>query len=147
MTNLMSTRACTTKYPDIRGRMALVADASPHTAELFARSLRHVGVGVLVAHTCPRTLDHLKICRFDLVIVDLELPLGGGLRALETLHADPRHARARSIMVASTCDPADRWMAILAGASTVLLKPVRAAHLLETAVALLPCRSSIGMAV
>jgi DNA-binding response OmpR family regulator len=146
----MSTRdtaGLTRSVPDIRGRMALVADGSQHTGELFARSLRHAGVGVLVAHSSPAALDHLAICRFDLVILDLELPIGRAFRVLESLQADARHAETRVIVVASACDPADRWLAMLSGATTFLTKPVRSPQLLATVAALLPYRPPMGIAV
>jgi two-component system, OmpR family, response regulator VanR len=132
---------------NLRGRVALVAEGSAHTGELFARSLRREGVGVLVATTCSRALELLRVHPFDLVVVDRDLPGGGGDQLLRRLAADRRHTDTRTILVGTHWDAPDRWMAMLSGATTVLTKPVRSAVLVETARAVLPYRSAFGLAI
>jgi CheY-like chemotaxis protein len=136
--------------PDLRGRVALVADSSPHTAELFARGLRCAGVGVLVADSCTTAIEHLRICRFDLVVLDLELPVGRAHRVLRHMRADPRHAETRAIVVAAACDRSDRsdrWLATLEGADALLTKPVCCPTLWGAAAALLPYRPKLGLVI
>jgi two-component system, chemotaxis family, chemotaxis protein CheY len=139
--------AAKTLISPLRGRLALVAEASVHTAELYARSLRSEGVGVLVAHSCASAFELLNARCFDLLVVDRDLPFGGAQRLLAHLRADRRHAQSRSIVCATEWTMSDRWMALLCGASVVLRKPVRSTALLESARALLPYRPHMGIAI
>jgi DNA-binding response OmpR family regulator len=71
-----------------------------------------------------------RACKPDLVILDLGLPAGGGFFVIETLKAIPWLAVVPIIVVSARDAGSNQRLALKAGASAFLQKPVDDARLL-----------------
>jgi len=106
----------------------LIADDDPINNLLLARALEDRGHHVTALGDAHAVLDHLSAsaARIDLIIVDLEMPGGGGARIAQHLRAHPLVHRPPLITLtaARTVGLAERH-----GFDAVLTKPLRGADL------------------
>jgi class 3 adenylate cyclase len=101
----------------------LVVDDDPLNRELLSRWLHREGHSVDLACDGRQALDLVRARPFDLVLLDVVMPGGGGVQALEALKADER-LRHLPVVVISACDDLDRAVrCIEGGAEDYLPKP------------------------
>jgi two-component system, sensor histidine kinase RpfC len=110
----------------------LVAEDNPASAKLLRHLLSAAGHSVEVASDSGEALSLLEQGRFDLALIDINLPSGKGheIAALYRL----RHAgEARTPLVALTADPSAETERLCreAGMAAVLAKPFEAGRLLS----------------
>ena len=88
------------------GRRALVADDEEGVREVLAEALSRWGFEVVTADSVSRALSALAEARFDLGLVDRQMPQGGGLELIRRAEATGR-APAAVIFVSGEIGPAD----------------------------------------
>jgi CheY-like chemotaxis protein len=71
----------------------LVADDDEQVRSLFVKKLAAAGYEVHAARTGQRALDMLKASRFDLLVLDLNMPGTDGFEVLKTTRAEQPHVR------------------------------------------------------
>lgn len=109
------------------GLRVLIADDDPIMTLILARSLEGRGHHVVSVEDAEAAIERLSAASFDLVIVDLEMPGGGGTRVAQHLR---RHPPAPPIVALSAHSAARAGR--FAGSSDfdqVYAKPFRAADL------------------
>jgi DNA-binding response OmpR family regulator len=74
----------------------------------------------------------------DLVVMDVRLPDGNGLDLIRELRASNEAAPTKVIIASASVLPAERDMAIAAGADRFIAKPYRPADLVTAVAELLP---------
>jgi DNA-binding response OmpR family regulator len=116
-------------------RSLLVVEDDADLAELVALNLQDTGYGVSVEHHGTAAMERIDRQRFDLVILDLNLP---GVDGLEIC----RHLRSLSpytaiLMLTARTDELDRVLGLEVGADDYLTKPFSVRELLARVKALL----------
>ncbi|HEX7192756.1 MAG TPA: ATP-binding protein, partial [Thermoanaerobaculia bacterium] len=102
----------------------LVVDDHPVNQEFAAEALRRMGHIVAVATNAEEALVRLESERFDLVLMDLQLPGIDGLEATRRIRATDRGKRTRVIAMTAFTRKEDRDRCLAAGMDGVLTKPI-----------------------
>lgn len=116
---------------ELRGRRVLVVDDDSTVRDVVARVLEHSGASVVTAADGREAEAKLRANAFDLVVLDLEMPGRTGVDVLASMSGDD----APTVLVLSGSLDAEA-SALDAGADAFIVKPVRAARLLDVAVRL-----------
>lgn len=107
----------------------LVVEDEPDLAEAIGRGLRRDGYAVDVVHDGQAALDHLRVNQYDLVCLDLNLPLIDGLEVCRRIRTDPtlrsggEDAATRVLMLSARDKLSDRVAGLDDGADDYLVKP------------------------
>jgi len=113
----------------------LVVEDNLRLQALIADALRDAGYSVDVACTVTELRTNARALRYDLLIIDLMLPDGDGLKAIRRLRAERFATPILIITARGSID--DRVRGLDAGADDYLMKPVGQAELLARVRALL----------
>jgi twitching motility two-component system response regulator PilH len=112
------------------GKTVLVVDDHPATVALVRAALEDEGFSVLSAVNGAEGLAQVETHAPDLVILDLNMPVMGGIETLRRLRLDPKTHLLPVIIATVQMDQAsviDGWMS---GAERYLQKPLRVDELL-----------------
>ncbi len=103
---------------------ALVVDDSRVMRSILRRTLLKEGLDVVEAGDGDEALARLdEPGRFDLMLVDWNMPGVNGLELVRRVRADPRHAATPMMMVTSEVEAEPIREALDAGANDYLMKP------------------------
>jgi CheY-like chemotaxis protein len=105
----------------------LVAEDNPINQQVLSLMLQRGGCQVRVVGNGREALEALEGERFDLVLMDLQMPGMDGLRATRLLRARERAVGGRTPVVAVTANalPEERRRCAAAGMDDYLAKPLR----------------------
>jgi CheY-like chemotaxis protein len=111
----------------------LLADDNPVNARLARILLERAGHRVEAVADGLSAVRALETRHYDLVLLDVRMPVMGGLEAAARIRALPDRARAATPIVAVTANAmrGDRELCLAAGMDGYLTKPINAATLLE----------------
>jgi len=110
----------------------LVADDNPTNREVVGKILERGGHGVAMVNDGAQALEALERERFDVVILDRNMPGMDGLEALQAMRLMTRASeRIPAILFSADATPEAKKEALEAGADVFLAKPVEAIRLLE----------------
>jgi two-component system sensor histidine kinase RpfC len=117
--------------PDRPGLRVLVAEDNPTNQKVIEKMLRHGGHAVTLVGDGEQALDALEQQDFDLVLMDLNMPVLGGLDAVK-LHRFATGGQGLPPFVALTADATEetRRACAEAGIDAFVTKPVDAGQLL-----------------
>jgi sigma-B regulation protein RsbU (phosphoserine phosphatase) len=102
----------------------LIVDDNPANRDLLARRLEGQNFWVFVAENGPHALEMIAEYRYDIVLLDLDMPGMSGFEVLERLKSDPELRHIRVIMM-SALDDVERIVdCIDLGADDYLTKPI-----------------------
>lgn len=115
------------------GAHILVADDNDTNRKIISKILEHGGHTVELAENGEQALNRLAQQRYDLMILDLNMPLFGGLDVLKIHHATAQHGRPTPTIIL-TADATVETMHECAGVGVdaYLTKPIDAITLLDT---------------
>jgi CheY-like chemotaxis protein len=102
----------------------LVTDDDPILREFARVHLTTPSACVEVAESAEEGLEYLDKDRFDIALIDLEMPGMGGLEMIKHLRADPRHCDLPIVVVTGRDDISSIDLAYEAGATSFVTKPV-----------------------
>ncbi|MCC6609589.1 MAG: response regulator [Burkholderiales bacterium] len=110
----------------------LVADDNATNRAVLGKILERASYQVAMVENGEQALDALESDRFDVAILDRNMPLMGGVEAVRALRAIEagRHRTPVVILSADVTDEA-RQEALANGADAFLTKPIQAARLLD----------------
>jgi CheY-like chemotaxis protein len=120
---------------DIAGRRVLVAEDHPTNQKVVELILESVGVVPTIVENGQLALDLLQTERFDVVLMDMQMPELDGLSATAMLRAWERETGApRTPVIMLTANALDEHMRSSqdAGADLHLSKPIHAQALIES---------------
>ena len=118
-----SAQSDTPILPGQPGGSLLVVDDDEGNRSMLARRLVRLGYRVTIAENGRRALDALQAERFDLMLLDIQMPELNGYEVLERLKADPA-LRDIPVIVLSASDETERVArCIEMGAEDYLPKP------------------------
>ncbi len=117
-------------HPAASGKRALVIDDNPINRELTAAMLGKQGLQVDTAENGADGLERLLDGHFDVIFMDNQMPVMGGLEATRRIRALPT-AKGRIPIIGLTgrSDDADHRDGLEAGMSDYIVKPVSSAAL------------------
>ncbi|HEX7249436.1 MAG TPA: ATP-binding protein, partial [Burkholderiales bacterium] len=122
---------------DSRKLNVLVADDNPTNRQVIGKILERGGHAVTLVNDGDQALDAVENGRYDIVILDRNMPNTGGIEALQAMRLMTRgRERLPVILLSADATPEARQEALEAGADAFLSKPVEAVRLLEEIVAL-----------
>lgn len=108
----------------------LIVEDDAGMRDALCMSLESLGYSTAVAADAPRAFDAIGASRFDLVLLDLELPGGDGLDILRTLRGrESTNTTPVLIMTGGRTQPADIVNGLNLGADDYLKKPFEFAEL------------------
>jgi CheY-like chemotaxis protein len=111
--------------------LVLVVDDQPDAARNVAQLLELVGYRTLVAFDGDAAVSTCLEHRPAAVVLDLHMPVMGGLVACTRIRQQPHGAGVRMIALTASTEARDREAAELAGFDHFLVKPLMAASLLR----------------
>jgi two-component system sensor histidine kinase RpfC len=110
----------------------LVADDNPTNREVIGRILERSGHAVTLVTDGERSLDAIERERYDVVLLDRNMPVMGGMEVLQALRLMTRpQGRLPVIMLSADVTPEAKREALEAGADAFLPKPIEALRLLD----------------
>ena len=114
------------RMPQLRGRVLLAEDGMDNQ-RLISLRLRHAGVSVIIAENGRAALERLASERFDLVLMDLQMPEMDGFSAVARLRRDG--CKLPVVALTARAGSADREKCLAAGFDDFLTKPIDKAKL------------------
>ena len=110
----------------------LVVEDNPVNARLVVNLLRKAGHLVEQAEDGQQALDLLDEQPFDLVLMDVQMPVLDGLEATRRIRRHPKLQDLPVIALTAHALAGDRDLCLEAGMNDYLSKPIHRKHLLET---------------
>jgi DNA-binding response OmpR family regulator len=104
---------------------ALIVDDCRFIAERLARALEARGFECMIAGDGLAGLKLVRLCRFDLFVLDVDMPFADGFAVLRQLRCDAVHAHTPVLMLAAERSEADQARAMEMGASGYMTKPLQ----------------------
>jgi two-component system chemotaxis response regulator CheY len=121
---------------------ALVIDDSQMMRQLVVFALSRIeGVVCIEADDGLDGMRKLRSDRFDMIFLDINMPIMDGLKLLEVIRKDPSHKSVPVVMLTTEGRPEDIDRAMELGASAYLAKPVQAQAVVDVARDLLKSKS------
>jgi two-component system alkaline phosphatase synthesis response regulator PhoP len=101
----------------------LVADDDPHMRLVLGEALRLAGYAVLVAADGAEALMLARAHRPDAVLLDVGMPVAGGLEVCRELRSDAAARGVVVVVLSAKARDADRAAGLAAGADAYVTKP------------------------
>ena len=120
------------------GARLLLAEDNPINQEVARELLLAVGLAVDVANNGEQALQLAATVDYDLILMDMQMPVMDGLAAARRLRASPRHARTPILAMTANAFDDDRQACLDAGMDDHLPKPVEPEQLYGMLVRWLP---------
>lgn len=128
--------------PD-RQMSLLVADDHPINQKLIQLLLADLPIHITLADNGQQALEAFKTCRYDLILMDMQMPVMDGLQATQAVRdyeaSHPSMSRTPIVMVTANAMEEHRLKSLQAGADLLLAKPFTAQSLRSTLQQLLAC--------
>ena len=118
--------------PDYSGSRVLVVDDVAANRELLRELLQDTGISVTEATDGQTALDKISQDSFDVVLMDIQMPVMDGYTATAHIRAQDRLATLPVIAVTAHALAGDREKCLAAGMSDYLAKPVTPSQLYAT---------------
>ena len=110
------------RQPKVRPRV-LVADSDTAMARFVAADLEAEGFAVELLRDGGQVLERAKVSRPDLVLLDVDLPVLGGVEVLRRLRAHPPTSSLPVVLLSNHAQPSARVLGLTAGADDYVVKP------------------------
>lgn len=117
-------------------KRVLVVEDSASMRQLVCFALKKIG-GVEYEE-CANGVEALKKLAtqtYDVLLIDINMPVIDGLKVLERVRSEPRHADLRVCVISTESEDKQRAMAL--GANDYLIKPIRSEDVIPTILRLL----------
>ena len=110
----------------------LIVDDSPTMRQLLAFAVKRLA-GVEVQEAADGLDGYKKLAsgKFDLVLLDINMPVMDGLKLVSIMSGNPDYKNIPIVMVTTEGGKEDREKALSLGANAYITKPVQAPHVLS----------------
>lgn len=109
----------------------LVVEDEPDLLNLLEHNLVRSGFRVVTATSLAAAAESLRFALPNLIILDIMLPDGSGLKFCGDVHETPRTSKIPIVLVTASLLSSDRDEAWAAGASDYLTKPFAISELID----------------
>ncbi len=113
----------------LRGARVLLVEDNELNQEVATELLQGVGVLVSVAHNGQEAVEQVQPGRFDLVLMDMQMPVMDGLTATRTIRRNEALSGLPIIAMTANAMASDREACLSAGMNDHLAKPIEPEHL------------------
>jgi CheY-like chemotaxis protein len=128
----------------IRGARVLLAEDNPVNQQVAAAFLQAGGLDVTLAENGLEAVEWVKKARFDVVLMDMQMPDMDGTQATRLIRKLPHCAGLPIIAMTAAAMDSDRQECLAAGMNAHVAKPIDAEKLVKT---LLEWVSPVGQAL
>ncbi|MBF0612988.1 MAG: response regulator [Magnetococcales bacterium] len=125
----------------ILGAKVLLAEDNPINQQVAAELLEMNGLVVTVAQDGQQAIAALQDAVFDLVLMDIQMPIMDGLEATMVLRKDPRFDHLPIVAMTAHALLEDRAKSLEAGMNDHLTKPIDPDHLFMVLVKWIPAKN------
>jgi CheY-like chemotaxis protein len=122
----------------------LIIDDIPSVVQALDFYLQSIGYTVLTANNGKTGLQLAAARSPDLILLDFEMPVMGGVAVCKALKADPALRQVPVIMMTGQATQEVRKQGLMAGAIVVLSKPFDLENLQATIARSLPASAATG---
>ncbi|MDZ7735770.1 MAG: response regulator [Gammaproteobacteria bacterium] len=129
--NLLDHYAPTHLGTKTKGKHILVGEDNPTNQKVIAKMLEHAGHDVTMVENGELVLDTLDKGGFDLIIVDMHMPVMGGAEAAKIIRFTYADKPPPIIMLTANATPEALQACQNSGIDTYLTKPIEADKLLD----------------
>jgi two-component system sensor histidine kinase/response regulator len=116
----------------IRGARVLLVEDNDLNQEVALELLRDAGLIVDLAEDGQRALDKLATADYDIVLMDMQMPVMDGVTATVALRLDPRWQSLPVVAMTANAMQADRERCLAAGMNDHIAKPIEPEDLWKT---------------
>ena len=111
---------------DLRGLRVLVVEDHERNRQLLLAWLQKVHIDVTVATQGQEALDrlHQSHAPFDLILMDIQMPVMDGITATQKIRSDPRFNSLPIVAVTANAMPEERLLCLESGMQDYLIKPL-----------------------
>ncbi|MBU6260318.1 MAG: response regulator, partial [Burkholderiales bacterium] len=120
------------------GKRLLLAEDNPLNQEVAVNLLQDLGFSVDLAEDGLQALESARSQRYDLILMDLQMPRMDGLEATRRIRELPRMERVPILAMTANAFADDRAAALAAGMNDHVVKPVDPEALVATLARWLP---------
>ena len=124
-----------------QGARVLLADDEPINREVAQAMLEHAGLKVDLAVDGLQAVVLARALDYDLILMDVQMPVMNGLDAARAIHALPGRARTPILAMTANTFVEDRQHCAAAGMSDFIAKPVDPEALFSTLLKWMPART------
>jgi PAS domain S-box-containing protein len=126
----------------LRGARILLVEDNTFNQQIALEMLEEAGCVVCLAQNGLEALDLLAKTGFDVVLMDVQMPVMDGLQATRLIRLDPRLAGLKVLAMTATATSADRARCMEAGMDDFISKPIQPALLCAAVARAMPARVS-----
>jgi two-component system sensor histidine kinase/response regulator len=123
------------------GARILLVEDNTFNQQIALEMLEEAGCAVCLAQNGLEALDLLAKAAFDVVLMDVQMPVMDGLQATRLIRLDPRLAGLRVLAMTATATSEDRARCMEAGMDDFISKPIQPALLRRSVARWLPERA------
>ena len=113
----------------IRGASVLLVEDNELNQMVAVELLLEAGFSVDVAENGQEALDRIERKQYDVVLMDMQMPVMDGETATRQLRSNPRHAQLPIVAMTANAMEADRQRCFAAGMNDHVAKPIEPAAL------------------
>ena len=114
---------------EIRGASVLLVEDNELNQMVAVELLQDAGFAVDVAENGQAAIDRIERKAYDVVLMDMQMPVMDGETATRTLRSNPRHAHLPIVAMTANAMEADRQRCFAAGMNDHVAKPIEPAAL------------------
>ena len=108
----------------LRGGTVLLVEDNEYNQLVAVELLKAVGMRVTVAENGRKALDLLHVSRFDVVLMDIQMPVMDGCETTRCIRSDPAYQALPIIAMTAHAMISDRDKCVAAGMNDYVSKPV-----------------------
>ncbi|WP_374401092.1 PAS domain-containing protein [Niveibacterium sp.] len=127
-----------TATPRFNGAHVLLVEDNAQNQQVAEGFLARRGITVTTAHNGSEAVERVAAQRFDLVLMDLHMPVMGGLEATQRIHALPGCGGLPVVAMTAAVLSEDRRQSLEAGMVDFVAKPIEPALLDQVLLRWLP---------
>jgi len=119
---------------DVRGALVLLAEDNEINQQVAEEILQQAGFVVRIANNGKEALEMVKAGNFDVVLMDIQMPVMGGFEATREIRRDERFKDLPIIAMTAHAMAGDREKSIEAGMNDHVTKPIDPVQLISALV-------------
>jgi CheY-like chemotaxis protein len=135
--------AAATGTESLRGARVLLVEDNELNQEVASELLRDAGFIVDVADNGQLALDALDKASYDIVLMDMQMPVLDGLAATRAIRAQPRFEKLPVVAMTANAMEEDRRRCLEAGMNDHLGKPIEPTELWAKPLKWIPARAPV----
>ncbi|MBK9956849.1 MAG: response regulator [Rhodocyclaceae bacterium] len=139
--------ATTGRLASRRGARILLVEDNPSNQEVALGLIRESGLDADVADNGQVAIDMLDRASYDLVLMDMQMPVMDGLEATRRIRASSAHAGLPIVALTANAMRQDRAQCLAAGMDDFLAKPIDPEDLWAVLLRHIPARQAPAVAV